>query len=93
VLLKKDLPGTQLSLLLRWETENRAGLEIKIEDEKLNPVVAQRVSLRRDEVLVCSERTDADGNVFISNIAAGTYQVGIFTLEKEYYVDIDINTG
>ena len=91
VLLKKDLPGIQLSLMLRWEAENRAGLEINIEDEKLNPVVAQRVSLRRDDVLVCSERTNTDGNIIISDLEPGIYQLGTRISDKEFYFDLEIN--
>ena len=91
VLLKKDLPGIRLSLMLRWEAENRGGLEIKIEDEKLNPVVAQRVSFRRDDVLVCSERTNTDGNIIIPDLEPGIYQLGTRTLDKEFYFDLEIN--
>jgi anti-sigma factor RsiW len=91
VLVKRELPGIQLSLLVEWEKENRAGLKVKAEDEKLSPLGGQRVYLRQDQVLLHSERTDADGRVVISNLEPGAYQLGIVILEKEYYVDLEIS--
>ncbi len=91
VLLKRDLPGIQLSVLLEWEKADRAGLRIKIANEKSNPVAGQRVLLRQEKVFLCSERTDADGAVTITNLEPGVYQLGILTLDKEFYVDLEIN--
>jgi len=91
VLLKKTLPGIQLSLMLRWQAENRAGLEVKITDEKLNSLAGQRVSLRRDESLVCSQRTGTQGNIVVSDLEVGTYRLGIITLDKEFYVDLELD--
>ena len=92
VVLKKTLPGIEFSLMLKWQAENRAGLDIKITDDKLNPLAGQRVSLRRDEALVCSERTGADGNLVISDLEVGTYQLGLRTSDKEFYVDLEIDS-
>ena len=91
ILLKKALPGIQLSLMLKWQAKNRAGLEVKITDAKLNPLAGQRVSLHRDETLVSSERTGTKGNVVVSDLEVGSYRLGIITLNKEFYVDLELD--
>ncbi len=91
VLIRRTLPGTQLSLLIQREKEDRASIKIKIEDEKSNPLESQRIRIYRNQVLLQSERTDADGAVVISNLERGAYQLGINILEKEFYVGIEIN--
>jgi anti-sigma factor RsiW len=93
VLLKERLADLQLSLMLQWQDENRAGLEVKIEDSKLAPVVGQRVFLRKNENLVFSERTGTDGTLLVPDLEPGTYQLGIRTADKEFYVDLEINNS
>jgi anti-sigma factor RsiW len=90
VLLKKSLPGIELSVMLEWKAENRAGLRIRIEDEKRNPVSGQRVVLRRNEVLLYSERTSADGDVTISDLEANTYLLGIIISGKELNFELEM---
>jgi hypothetical protein len=93
VFLKQSLAGIQFFVTVHWEAENRAGLLIKIEDEKLAPVSGQRVSLRRDETLVCSERTGADGTVIISDLGSGTYRLGTLISNKEFSIDVEIKNS
>jgi len=91
ILLRKTLQGIELSVMLEWKAQNRAGLRIKIENEKRNAVSGQRVLLRRDKVLVFSERTNADGEVIIAELEVATYQLGILH-DKEFYIDLEIDS-
>lgn len=93
IFLKKTLAGIQLFVTVHWEAENRAGLLIKIEDEELVPVSGQRVSIRRDDTLVCSERTGADGTVIISDLEAGAYRLGTLISNKEFSIDVEIKNS
>lgn len=93
VSIKRNLQSMQLSLMVQREKEDRASLRITLENEKSNPLEGKRVLLRREQVLLQSERTDAEGVVVISNLEPGAYQLGIVILEKEYHVDLEINQG
>jgi len=90
VSLKRTLPGSRISILLQQEKEDRAGLQIKLENENSDPLEGQRVLLRRDGVLLYSERTDTNGAVTVMNLEPGVYQIGMVVSEKEFYVDVAI---
>jgi anti-sigma factor RsiW len=90
ITVKRQMPGFQFSLLVEREREDRAGLKVKLEDEKASALADRRVLLRREGVLLFSARTDADGNLMISSLEPGIYQLGMTISEKEYYVDIEI---
>lgn len=90
ILFKGNVAGIQLGLSVEWEGADRAGLKVKIEDEEFHPLSAQRIHLRREQILVYSERTDANGNVTIPNLEPGSYEVGISALGKECTIDFEL---
>lgn len=90
ILFKGNVAGIQLGLSVEWEGADRAGLKVKIEDEEFHPLSAQRIHLRREQILVYSERTDANGNVTIPNLEPGTYEIGISALGKECTIDFEL---
>jgi anti-sigma factor RsiW len=88
--VKRQMPGLQFSLLVEKEGENRAGLKIKLEDEKASALANRRVLLRREGVLLFSAKTDDEGRLTIPSLDPGLYQLGLMISGKEYYVDIEI---
>ncbi len=93
IFVKGRIAGIQLSLLAERHGANSAGLKLKIEDESSNSLTARRIVLRRDEILLISERTDADGNVFIPNLEPGTYKIGITISGKECTIDFELRNN
>jgi len=90
ILFKGNVAGLQLGLSVEWEGADRAGLKVKIEDKEFHPLSAQRIHLRREQILVYSERTDANGNVTIPNLEPGTYEIGISASGKECTIDFEL---
>ena len=93
ILFKGNVAGIQLGLSVEWEGADRAGLKVKIEDEDFHPLSAQRIHLRREQILVYSERTDANGNVTIPNLEPGTYEIGISASGKECTIDFELRNN
>jgi anti-sigma factor RsiW len=90
VLLKRSLPGIEVTVILEWRSNTQAQLRTKVEDDRHQAVVGKRVFLRRNETLVFSDRTSADGVVVVPDLEIGSYELGISTTEKDFYVTIDI---
>jgi len=88
--LKQQLPGFRISLLVEREGESRAGVTIRLEDEKTTGLAERRILLRREGVLLFSAKTDHDGNLTIPSLDPGTYQLRIMISEKGYDIDIKI---
>ena len=90
ILFNGNVAGIQLGLSVEWEGADRAGLKVKIENEEFHPLSAQRIHVRREQILVYSERTDANGNVTIPNLEPGSYEIGISASGKECTIDFEL---
>ena len=93
VLLKKSLPGIELTVILEWRSNTQAQLRTKVEDDRHQAVAGKRVFLRRNETLVFSDKTNADGVVVVSDLEIGSYELGIVSTEKDFHVAIDITNS
>lgn len=93
VLLKKSLPGIELTVILEWRSNTQAQLRTKVEDDRHQAVAGKRVFLRRSETLVFSDKTSADGVVIVPDLEIGSYDLGIVSTEKDFHVAIEITNS
>jgi len=90
LLMKKSLPGIELTVILEWRSNSQAQLRTKIEDDRHQAVAGKRVSLRRNDTLVFSDKTSTDGVVVVPDLEIGSYELGIASTEKDFHVAIEI---
>jgi anti-sigma factor RsiW len=93
VLLKRSLPGIEVTVILEWRSNTQAQLRTKVEDDRHQAVVGKRVFLRRNETLVFSDKTSADGVVVVPDLEIGSYELGIVSAEKDFHVAIEITNS
>lgn len=90
VLLKKSLPGIEVTVILEWRSNSQAQLRTKIEDDQHQAVADKRVFVRRNETLIFSDKTSADGVVVVPDLEIGSYELGIVNAEKDFHLAIEI---